>query len=332
MSHPRLSLALNGGGLSLSEGRIVVFGARSDLDLRDLPQDQCQLVVGYKPDHDRFAAAGWDVVTAPSGDFATGLVFLPRAKKLAKTMVAEALGLGVQTVVIDGLKTEGVDSLLKEVGRAAPLQNSISKAHGKLFWVATSDLGDALNAWAAPARQEVGDGLITAPGVFSADGIDPASRLLVDALPAKLGKHLADLGAGWGYLSRAILSRDTVKSLALVEADHTSLSCARENVTDERASFYWADATNWRSDRLLDGVIMNPPFHTGRAAEPQLGQAFIANAARNLALSGQLWLVANRQLPYEATLAQLFLDVEEIAGDNRFKVLHAARKRRTGKA
>ncbi|MEC7963135.1 MAG: methyltransferase, partial [Pseudomonadota bacterium] len=47
--------------------------------------------------------------------------------------------------------------------------------------------------------------------------------------------------------------------------------------------------------------------------------------------SGQLWLVANRQLPYETSLAEFFLDVKEIGGDNRFKVLHAARRRRSGR-
>lgn len=330
MSHPRLSLALDGGGLDISSGRIVVFGARSDLDLRDLPKERCQLITGYKPDVDSLGGQGWEVATAAEGTFDTAIVFLPRAKKLAKAMIAEAVGLGVATVVVDGQKTDGVDSLLKEMRKRGEVANVLSKAHGKLFWVTglcAADLAD----WQAPAKQEIEEGFVTAPGVFSADGIDPASRLLVDVLPQKLGKHLADLGAGWGYLSRNLLTRDSVKTLSLVESDHASLTCAKANVRDDRATFHWADATKWRSGRLLDGVIMNPPFHTGRAAEPQLGQAFIANAARNLAQSGQLWLVANRQLPYETSLAELFLDVEEIGGDNRFKVLHAARRRRSGR-
>ena len=49
-------------------------------------------------------------------------------------------------------------------------------------------------------------------------------------------------------------------------------------------------------------MIMNPPFHQGRAAEPDLGAAFIAAAARILKPHGRLMMVANRQLPYEAAL------------------------------
>ena len=72
-------------------------------------------------------------------------------------------------------------------------------------------------------------------------------------------------------------------------------------------------------------VIMNPPFHTSRSADPGLGQGFITSAARNLTRNGQLWMVANRHLPYEATLAEAFTKVEEVAGNNRFKVFYASR-------
>jgi len=330
MTHPRLSLALAAGGLAFGDGRVAVFGPRADVNLRDLPQARCQLITGFKPDVDLFEQQGWDVAVAPEGAFTAAVVFLPRAKKLAKAMIHSAVALSAGPVVIDGAKNEGVDSLLKDLRKRGVVENVISKAHGKLFWI-TGFSAEDLADWQAPERQEIDEGFVTAPGVFSADGVDPASRLLVSALPDKLGKHVADLGAGWGYLARNILTREKVKTLALVESDHAAITCAQVNVRDDRATFHWADATAWRSERLLDAVIMNPPFHTGRAAEPQLGQAFIATAARNLAQSGQLWMVANRHLPYETTLAERFLDVKEIAGDNRFKVLHAARPRRSGR-
>ena len=59
----------------------------------------------------------------------------------------------------------------------------------------------------------------------------------------------------------------------------------------------------------MDAVVMNPPFHTGRTAEPGLGQAFITAAARLLAPQGQLWMVANRHLPYETALGGQFAHV-----------------------
>ena len=120
-----------------------------------------------------------------------------------------------------------------------------------------------------------------------------------------------------------MLERESITRLDLVEADHAALACARRNVLDPRAAFHWADATTWQPDTCADSVIMNPPFHTGRSADPDLGRAFIVAAARALKPKGTLWLVANRHLPYEATLAQRFKHVEEIAGDTRFKILQA---------
>jgi 16S rRNA (guanine1207-N2)-methyltransferase len=70
---------------------------------------------------------------------------------------------------------------------------------------------------------------------------------------------------------------------------------------------------------------MNPPFHQGRAAEPEVGLKLIATAARTLGSGGRLFLVANRQLPYEKALAASFPQWERIAGDGAFKVLSARR-------
>jgi 16S rRNA (guanine1207-N2)-methyltransferase len=149
--------------------------------------------------------------------------------------------------------------------------------------------------------------------------------LLAAALPDRMKGKGADLGAGWGFLSRAVLARDGVTHLDLVEADHAALDCARANIADPRAAFHWADATVWRAPRLLDFVVMNPPFHRGRAADPALGEAFLAAAARSLAPDGTLWLVANRGLPYDRALNALFREVQDIGADPSFRLIRAAR-------
>ena len=320
MPPSRLSLALASGAVRLpDEGRIAVFGAGPGDDLSALPRNRVQLIQRFYPDHAALTRAGYGCAIVPEGMYAAAIVRLPRAKAEARGRLAEARAATDGPVIVDGQKTEGVDSLLRDIRKRADVGEVISKAHGKLFAFTGGDFSD----WAA--RETEVEGFVTLPGVFSAGGVDRGSQLLAAALPAGLPPRVADLGAGWGYLSRAILEREGVEELHLIEADHAALACARRNITDPRAVFHWTDARTFTPDRPFDAIVTNPPFHSGRAAQPALGLAFIDAARRMLARQGVLWLVANRHLPYEKALADSFREVRQIGQDPGFKIFRAAR-------
>lgn len=316
MRSARLELALQSGALVLPDlGDIVVLRPRAGDDLSALPHARVVVKTGFKPDHDYFAAQGYRT----EGSGVVAIVCVPRAKAEARALMAEASG--ADLIVVDGQKTDGVEALLKDCkALGLAVGEALSKAHGKLALVTP---GPELAAWAAKPMQVEG-GFQTLPAVFSADGPDRGSVLLAAALPAKLGARVADLGAGWGYLSRAILTREGVKELDLVEAEAEALACARLNILDARARFHWADATTFKPARFWDAVVMNPPFHTAREADAGLGMAFIKAAQRGLSPSGSLWMVANRHLPYDKLLISLFKQVEEIGGDSAFRVTRAS--------
>ncbi len=324
MKASRLSLAVENGLLELpDQGQIAVFGAGADEDLSVLDKSRCEIIQGFRPDHDALAARGFQVQVSARGPYAASVVKLARSKAQSRILLAEAVaktpgGL----IVVDGQKTDGADSFYKECRKRTSVSPAFSKAHGKLF---SFPAKGGFDDWAASGPIQLPEGFQTVPGVFSAEKIDRGSQALIAALPAKLPRRLADLGAGWGYLSRHALANERVQELHLIEADHAALECARQNINDDRARFHWADATAFQPDQPFDGIITNPPFHTTRKADPEIGRAFITAAARMLTPSGQIWLVANRHLPYERTLAGCFRVVDEIAGDNAFKILHAAR-------
>jgi 16S rRNA (guanine1207-N2)-methyltransferase len=323
MRSARLDQALATGALVLPDsGAIAVYRPSAGDDLSTLPQDRVVVLTGFKPDHDHFAQG---FATAPAAPYAAAIVCLPRSREAARALIARAAAEVAPGgwVAVDGQKTDGIDTALKDLRARVDLSEPLSKAHGKL---ASFPAGPDLADWRAQAHEVAG--FQTLPGVFSADGPDRGSILLVGALPAKLGGKVADLGAGWGYLAAAILRRDSVKRLDLVEAEADALDCARLNIPDPRARFHWADATTWRPETLLDAVVMNPPFHTGREADPALGAAFIRAARRMLAPDGSLWLVQNRHLPYDPVLSECFLEVQEVAGDGAFRVIHAHKPRR----
>ena len=330
MTPNRWTLAQEAGELSLPDGPVCVLRAQGDVDYADLGAVTC--VQGFAPDHDRLAARGLTVSPEmPDGETcAVALVHIVKAKAGTLASIAEAL-LALRPgglLMVDGQKEEGIESILKVLKGVFEIDGVLSKAHGKLVWLTRPDtLPEAVLGW-MPEPMETDDGYITVPGGFSADGADRGSELLVALMPELKGR-VADLGAGWGYVAGEILSEQPgIETLDLIEADHAMLEAATANIDDARARFHWADVTRFQPDGLYDVIVSNPPFHTGRRADPALGRAFIAAAARMLSPRGRFFMVANRHLPYEDALKAAFGTGRLLGELEGYKIYEAAKPKR----
>lgn len=312
MKHSRLFTALE-DGLAI-DGPLHVVRPPVGYDLAGLTDVTVE--TPFFPDHAYWSAAGR--VGDGAGRVAT-LVVLPRSKTLARQMVNDAISAG-GLVIVDGQKTDGVESIYKDLRKHTDIAGVITKGHGRLFWFAASAPID----W--PTDVVSPEGFKTVPGVFSEAKIDAGSALLRPHVTALKGR-VADLGAGWGYLSRAILQSDAVTAVDMVEADKAALDCAAVNVPDSRAQAHWADALTFAGGPY-DAVVSNPPFHTARDGDPDLGRGFIATASRLLTPRGVFLMVANRHLPYESTLEAKFGRVEELDGSGGFKMFRATKPKR----
>ncbi|WP_439121785.1 class I SAM-dependent methyltransferase [Marivita sp.] len=330
MTLARLAHALETGALDLSyDARVLLIEPKPDADIGALPTRDVTIQQNFKPTFDLFKAMGVTVNTDAKSPADVVHITLPRSRELARGLIAQAeMTAPGGRIIVDGAKTDGIDAMLKFVKARVTIEGQLSKAHGKVFWF---DAGTSFQDCALPDPGPAADGWITQPGVFSADGPDPGSFALVDALPKSIKGRVADLGGGWGFLTRHLLDIPGVIHIDMVEADHRAVVCAELNLNDDRVAVHWADATKWGTPGTLDWVVMNPPFHTSRTPDASLGQDFIRSAARLLKPKGSLLMVANRHLPYETTLASSFVQVQELDGDNRFKILQADQPRAPGK-
>jgi 16S rRNA (guanine1207-N2)-methyltransferase len=223
-----------------------------------------------------------------------------------------------------------VQSLRKRVGQLEIETEHLAKYHAQAFWFSRpEEIGTLVSALAGePGLAD--DRFETAAGMFSHGELDPGSLFLARYLPKGFKKHAADFGAGWGYLSAALYAASPeVAGIDLYEADHAALDAARRNLDrlcpGLEARYHWHDLAREEVKARYDLIVMNPPFHEGHAAEPGLGQAFIRRAHEALRPGGELILVANRGLPYETVLAELFRSSGETARNARYKVLWAKR-------
>lgn len=302
----------------------------------------------WRPDVERLEAAGYAVAAdAPEeepGGAPLVLLLAPRQRLEARALLARAVAAAAPggLVVVALANLEGARSLEGDLAALIGPPESRSKHKCRVFWgrVEAARLDAALAAeWAAldRPRPEAESGLLTRPGLFAWDRVDAGSALLAAQLPAALAGRAADLGAGVGYLSAALLRRcPGLESLDLYEAEKRALDLARQNLAGRQASvaldFLWHDVTRGLP-RRYDTIVSNPPFHRGRQARSDLGQAFIAAAAAALAPGGSFWLVANRHLPYETALREGFAELRTAADEGGYKVIEAraARAGSTGR-
>ena len=285
---------------------------------------------GFRPDFLALRKGGFDVQPSRTGEagFSGALMLVTRSRQLNERLLASAYDSVAPggTIVVAGSNDDGAKSLRKYVQRHCGAVESLSKHHAIGFVLRRNE---GANPFPAPARPPRGAFEI-APGMFSADGPDEGSRLLADHFDGRIRGRVADFGAGWGYLGTQLLSRcPDIRELHSIEADHASLEAARINLEPFRAnaalSFDWLDVRTETLPSGFDWVVMNPPFHVGRAAEPALGAAFIAAAAKALKPGGRLLMVANRNLPYEEALSAAFATSATLAEAHGFKVIEARR-------
>lgn len=320
--------------LPFSRGEIAVLqralflGAEPHPALREWPS-----VTGWqplKPLADAWEKAGFARVDRPSGRWPLVLLLPGKSKDETLAAFAAAHDLledgGVLAVAM--ANTAGAPRFEKELEKAAGKVAALSKHKCRAFHAVKDAAWDPglLDSWRKLGEPREVDGFTVEAGIFSTGHIDPGSALLAAHLPKNLRGTVADAGAGWGYLSKAVAGHcPDVKAIHLFESDARALDCARKNLGEGAFEFHWHDVTTGLPGKY-EAVVMNPPFHTGQTADITLGKAFLRAAAASLRTGGRIFLVANRQLPYEAELDALGLVWRKPVEDSTYKLLFAEKR------
>ncbi len=324
-------LAFEGEEKILLPERVLFIGAQHHPTLKNVPE-----LTGWQPL--KPLATTWESAGFPRSDALPRekwplVLVLPgksRDEALAWfAMARDRLEPGGKLLVAMP-NTAGAGRFEKELSKATGNIVSIQKHKCRAFHASEDDTWneEIFNEWRALGEMREIAGFTVQAGIFSSDHIDPGSQLLADHLPAHLHGNVADLGAGWGFLSDAVLKRcPKIQQLDLFEADARALDCARINLAKHGGEihFHWHDVTTGIPG-IYDAIVMNPPFHTGQATDVDLGRAFLKTAAASLKRGGKLLLVANRQLPYEAVLETSGLAWRKIAEDKTYKLLFADKR------
>ena len=216
--------ALDALFLPLAEGEVALAGdegtlflrARAGAWLHAWPRNAFVCEQTFKPASDELAQYRVQAtsVVDPARRFRLVLVLPPRQRDEARALLARAVRHAAPggIVIACQANTEGARSGEADLARLAGPVQSRSKHKCRVFW--SAPLGDAVDAlllaeWLAlDAVRPILDGrYVSRPGLFAWERIDAASLLLAEHLPETLDGHVADLGAGWGFLSTEVVRR-----------------------------------------------------------------------------------------------------------------------------
>jgi len=267
------------------------------------------------------------VPSPPTENYAGALLRIPKEKQaleFALHLIAGRLKTG-QPLWLYGGNKEGIKSAKKAL---SPLYEAIesvgAKNHCRVWSGVRSEhqpKGDLADWW---QRSEINlDGTPCAwsslPGVFARGRLDPATALLIEALPTQNEKvSILDFGCGPGAISRALQNRYPRADLHLLDADAIALVCARVNVPS--VHYYESDGWAHAPSGPFDLIVSNPPIHAGKVEDHRMLDTLITESPKYLMPGGQLILVGQGRLRLEARMKQVFRKPVMLNRNSRFQV------------
>ena len=106
----------------------------------------------------------------------------------------------------------------------------------------------------------------TDAGVFSRDGLDMGTRILLEALPALRGRVL-DLGCGWGPVGVAVGKKYPDAEIVMSDVNRRAVDLARRNLAAngiKNAAAVCGDGLEAVTG-AFDAILLNPPIRAGKA-------------------------------------------------------------------
>ena len=147
---------------------------------------------------------------------------------------------------------------------------------------------------------------LTDNGVFSKDGLDFGSRLLLESIPLEeVGGKILDMGSGYGVFG-IVISKLTSAHVDMVDVNLRALHLATRNAKENSVSNVSIFESNVYQNvsSKYSSIVTNPPIRAGKKVVYDI----VMNAKNYLEDDGKLFLVIRK----EQGAKSLIVDLEKI--------------------
>ena len=164
----------------------------------------------------------------------------------------------------------------------------------------------------------------TDAGVFSRDGLDTGTRVLLEALPELHGRVL-DLGCGWGAVGVTLAKKYPDAQIVMTDVNQRAADLSAKNLALNGVSAQVLQGDGFENvTGTFDFVITNPPIRAGKQAI----YGMFADARDRLCDGGKLYIVIRKQQGAPSALKylrEIFSEAEVVDREAGFWVIESTK-------
>lgn len=160
-------------------------------------------------------------------------------------------------------------------------------------------------------------------GVFSKNGIDYGSRVLLENYQPESAKSLLDVGCGYGTLGLTLAKKFDL-DVTMVDVNSRALDLCRQNAIDNAVSNSKIELSNIYESvsEKYDAIISNPPIRAGKEVVHEI----LAAAFGHLNDGGHLTIVIQKKQgapSAQKKMEEVFGNCQLIARDKGYFILRS---------
>lgn len=135
--------------------------------------------------------------------------------------------------------------------------------------------------------------LVTSSGLFSPDGVDKGTAILLDGVPRPEGRRMLDIGCGWGPIALTMALKAPEAEVLAIDVNERGIALTNENAERLGLRNVVAAAPDDVDASLeFDTIWSNPPIRIGKQELHSLLHRWLPR----LAVGGRAWLVVQKNL------------------------------------
>ena len=160
-------------------------------------------------------------------------------------------------------------------------------------------------------------------GVFSKNGIDYGSRVLLENYQPESAKSLLDVGCGYGTLGLTLAKKFDL-DVTMVDVNSRALDLCRQNAIDNAVSNSKIELSNIYESvsEKYDAIISNPPIRAGKEVVHEI----LAGAFGHLNGGGHLTIVIQKKQgapSAQKKMEEVFGNCQLVARDKGYFILRS---------